>query len=97
MRSRTMRSWYSGMQTAGQWTRAGRAKRIISISTGLWTTEDRHLGLDWTPKTFEIQQTEHTGSAESGAVLALEPCAAMFVLLTGLKQSAPHLPTARPG
>ena len=50
------------------------------------------------PKTFEIQQqAEHTGSAENGAALSLEPCAAMFVLLTGLKQSAPHLPTARPG
>ena len=49
------------------------------------------------PATFEIQQIEHTGGTRNGAVLSLEPCAAMFVLLSGLQQSAPHLPTARPG
>ncbi|MFT5450378.1 MAG: putative selenate reductase, partial [Gammaproteobacteria bacterium] len=49
------------------------------------------------PDTFEIQHAEHTGGTKNGAALSLEPCAAMFVLLTGLQQSAPHLPTARPG
>jgi len=49
------------------------------------------------PDTFEVQQAEHTGSANNRTSLSLEPCAAMFVLLLGLKQSVPHLPTARPG
>jgi len=75
-----------------------------------WQGETHHIELNGTldysgpsfrarlkPDTFEVQQTEHTGSAENGAALSLEPCAAMFVLLTGLKQSAPHLPTALPG
>ena len=75
-----------------------------------WQGETHHIDLngelDYTgpsfrarlnPETFEIQQTEHTGSTENGAGLSLEPCATMFVLMTGLKQSAPHLPTARPG
>ena len=49
------------------------------------------------PETFEVLQAEHTGSAKNGTSLSLEPCAAMFVLLLGLKQSMPHLPTATPG
>jgi hypothetical protein len=49
------------------------------------------------PDTFEFEQAEHTGGAKDGTSLSLEPCAAMFVLLAGLKQSMPHLPTARPG
>jgi putative selenate reductase len=47
--------------------------------------------------TFEIQHTRYTGSARNRASLSLEPCATMFVLLAGLKRSAPYLPTARPG
>jgi putative selenate reductase len=75
-----------------------------------WQGETHHIDLNATldyagpsfrarldPDTFEIQQTEHTSSTENGAALSLEPCAAMFVLLAGLKQSLPHLPTARPG
>ncbi len=49
------------------------------------------------PDTFELEQAKHTGGAKDGTSLSLEPCAAMFVLLAGLKQSMPHLPTARPG
>jgi putative selenate reductase len=71
-----------------------------------WQGETHHIdlngGLDYTgpsfrarlnPDTFEIQQAEYTGSTQNGAALSLEPCAAMFVLLTGLQQSAAHLPT----
>ena len=49
------------------------------------------------PDTFEVEQAEHTGGAKDGNSFSLEPCAAMFVLLAGLKQSMPHLPTARTG
>jgi putative selenate reductase len=75
-----------------------------------WQGETHHIDLngelDYTgpslrarlnPDTFEVQQAEHTEGAKNGAALSLEPCAAMFVLLTGLKQSLPHLPTVRPG
>jgi putative selenate reductase len=49
------------------------------------------------PETFEVEQAEHTGSANDASSLSLDTCAAMFVLLVGLKQSMPHLPTARSG
>ena len=75
-----------------------------------WQGETHHIDLNGTldyagpslrarldPDTFDVKHAEHTDSNENGATLSLEPCAAMFVLLTGLKQSAPHLPTARPG
>ncbi len=47
------------------------------------------------PDTFEVEQAKLTGSLKEGDSLALDPCAAMFVLLVGLQQSMPHLPTAR--
>lgn len=75
-----------------------------------WQGETHHIDLngelDYTgpafrarlnPDTFEVQQVERTDSSNNGAALSLEPCATMFVLLTGLQQSAPHLPTVRPG
>jgi putative selenate reductase len=75
-----------------------------------WQGETHHIDLngelDYTgpsfrarlhPVTFEVQQVEHTGDTRNGAALSLLPCATMFVLLTGLQQSAPHLPTARTG
>jgi len=46
------------------------------------------------PDTFDVKTAEPAGRAESGDSLSLEPCAAMFVLLRGLQQSLPHLPTA---
>ena len=49
------------------------------------------------PDTFEVEQAEHTGSVKDGGSFSLDPCAAMFVLLAGLKQSMPHLPAARSG
>jgi len=75
-----------------------------------WQGEAHHIDLNGTldytgpsfrarlnPDTFEVQQAERTEGTKNGAALSLAPCAAMFVLLTGLKQSVPHLPTARPG
>jgi len=75
-----------------------------------WQGETHHIDLngelDYTgpsfrarlnPDTFEIRQIEHTGDINNGAALSLEPCATMFVLLTGLQQSAPYLPTIRAG
>ena len=44
------------------------------------------------PETFEVEEANLT---DSTGPLSLEPCAAMFVLLAGLQQSMPHLPTAR--
>ena len=49
------------------------------------------------PDTFEVEHAKLTGSLKKGDSLALEPCAAMFVLLVGLQQSMPHLPTAGSG
>ena len=55
------------------------------------------------PETFEVEQAEVTGGAKDSGLLpmeprlSLEPCAAMFVLLAGLQQSMPHLPSARTG
>ena len=43
------------------------------------------------PETFEVEEARLTDSAGS---LSLKPCAAMFVLLAGLRRSMSHLPTA---
>ena len=48
------------------------------------------------PDTFELVEIEATAGARTGDTLSLEPCAAMYVLLKGLRQSLPHLPTALP-
>ncbi len=49
------------------------------------------------PATFEVEQVELAGSDNAGEPLSLEPCAAMYVLLRGLRRSMPYLPTACPG
>ena len=46
------------------------------------------------PHTFELEHAEATQVDDS---YSLEPCAAMFVLLNGLRQSLPFLPTALRG
>ena len=43
------------------------------------------------PETFAIRQIESTAK-DNGA--SLQPCASMYVLLKGLKESLPHLPVA---
>ena len=48
------------------------------------------------PETFGVEHAELAGTATQETSFSLEPCAAMFVLLRGLQQSLPHLPTARP-
>ncbi|MEE8338528.1 MAG: FAD-dependent oxidoreductase, partial [Xanthomonadales bacterium] len=48
------------------------------------------------PATFELVQVEVAEGVRNGDMLSLEPCAAMYVLLNGLRQSLPHLPTALP-
>ena len=48
------------------------------------------------PDTFEPEKIEATAAARNGDVLSLEPVAAMYVLLNGLRQSLPQLPTAFP-
>ena len=45
------------------------------------------------PLTFEVEHAEMTRCDDS---YSLEPCAAMFVLLNGIRQSLPFLPTALP-
>jgi putative selenate reductase len=54
------------------------------------------FGARLSPDTFEIERAMLNDGANEGDSLSLEPCAAMFVLLVGLRQSMPHLPTARP-
>ncbi|MCP4302282.1 MAG: FAD-dependent oxidoreductase [Gammaproteobacteria bacterium] len=46
------------------------------------------------PHTFELEHAEATRRDDD---YSLEPCAAMFVLLNGLRQSLSYLPTASPG
>jgi putative selenate reductase len=46
------------------------------------------------PHTFEL---EHVEATQVDDRYSLEPCAAMFALLNGLRQSLPFLPTALPG
>jgi len=48
------------------------------------------------PDTFELVEVVAAAGARKGDTLSLEPCAAMYVLLNGLRQSLPHLPTALP-
>ena len=48
------------------------------------------------PATFELEQAEPNGNGNAEDPLSLESCAAMYVLLRGLKQSMPFLPTAWP-
>ena len=47
------------------------------------------------PATFQTEHIEVVGNAWDANPLSLEPCATMYVLLRGLMQSMPHLPTAR--
>jgi len=46
------------------------------------------------PATFGVEQAESGAEARDGDSLSLEPCAAMYMLLQGLRQSMPHLPVA---
>jgi hypothetical protein len=46
------------------------------------------------PESFELEQVEAAPGVVDGEKLSLEPLAAMYVLLNGLRQSLPHLPTA---
>jgi len=46
------------------------------------------------PDTFEPEEINATKDIRSSDVLSLEPVAAMYVLLNGIKQSLPHLPIA---
>lgn len=48
------------------------------------------------PETFELWYVEASAGARDGDEFSLEICAAMYVLLTGLRQSLPHLPTTLP-
>ena len=48
------------------------------------------------PETFETVHLEAAAGARPGDELSLEPAATMYVLLNGLKESLPHLPTALP-
>jgi putative selenate reductase len=48
------------------------------------------------PETFELWYVETSADARDGDEFSLEACAAMYVLLTGLRESVPHLPTALP-
>ena len=46
------------------------------------------------PDTFEPEQIKATDTVGDKDMISLEPCAVMYVLLNGLKQSLPYLPTA---
>ncbi|MDH3481470.1 MAG: FAD-dependent oxidoreductase [Gammaproteobacteria bacterium] len=85
---------------------------MVSIDENVWALDARLQGarhrielngkLDYTgpsfrarldPLTFDVERAEMTGDEDS---CSLEPCAAMFVLLTGIQRSLPFLPTALP-
>ncbi|MGB5290692.1 MAG: putative selenate reductase subunit YgfK [Lysobacterales bacterium] len=74
-----------------------------------WQGETHHLelkaGLEYRGPLFSAQleretfkplQIDITEKAQPGDELSLEPAAAMYVLLNGLKESLPHLPVALP-
>jgi len=46
------------------------------------------------PDSFELERVESVTGANDADKLSLEPAAVMYVLLNGLRQSLPHLPTA---
>ncbi len=48
------------------------------------------------PDSFEAEWIEAATGIRAGVALSLEPAATMYVLLTGLRQSLPQLPTALP-
>ena len=48
------------------------------------------------PDSFEPERIEASPIARAGDYLSLEPMASMYVLLKGLRQSLPFLPTALP-
>jgi putative selenate reductase len=48
-------------------------------------------------ETFDLLDATPQDEVADGAVLSLEPAAAMYVLLRGLQESMPHLPTAGAG
>ncbi|MCH7666313.1 MAG: FAD-dependent oxidoreductase [Acidobacteria bacterium] len=45
---------------------------------------------------FSLITAQPGDCAQDGQVLSLEPCASMYVVLTGLSESMPHLPWASP-
>jgi putative selenate reductase len=47
------------------------------------------------PGTFRVEQVEAAANAGDAGRFSLEPCAVMYVLLKGFKQSMPHLPAVR--
>jgi putative selenate reductase len=83
---------------------------IVSRNKDVWTMDARHQGanhrivlngkLEYTGPSFRASVNPHTFEIEHAEVIetedaySLEPCAAMFVLLQGLRRSLPFLPTA---
>lgn len=67
-------------------------KHRIELNGGLdYTAPSFRARID--PRTFAVQHAETTRVDD---IYPLEPCATMFVLLNGLRQSLPYLPTALP-
>ena len=46
------------------------------------------------PDTFEPEQIDAAVGIQASDELSLEPCVTMYVLLNGLRQSLPYVPTA---
>jgi hypothetical protein len=46
------------------------------------------------PSSFRVERIETFATATRSDPASLEPCATMFVLLQGLRNSMPHLPVA---
>jgi putative selenate reductase len=53
-----------------------------------------HFSARLNPDTFEPEQIKTADTVGDKDMISLEPCAVMYVLLNGLKQSLPYLPTA---
>lgn len=52
------------------------------------------VSVELDPKSFAVRKAEVSKSVKEGAEFALEPCAAMYALLRGLRDSQAHLPAA---
>jgi putative selenate reductase len=77
-----------GTSMAGRW---GGETHLISLNGDL-TYETPAVTLRLDPATWDLLEARANGAGD--VTVSLEPAAAMYALLTGLGQSAPHLPVA---
>ncbi|MGD9020725.1 MAG: hypothetical protein PVF46_02935, partial [Lysobacterales bacterium] len=76
----------------GRW--AGETHRIEVNGSLQYSTPRIKATLE--PGDFSVQHVEVVTNPADDETFSLEPCATMYALLTGLRDSMPYLPTALP-